>query len=179
MAPTPASAAEERPGAPGERERHQQLRRRVAEPDRQDHHDRQEGGHRGVEVDGGGEDGDEHHEEDQELGSAAAGPGDHELADLGGHARRLEGGAHHEQGGDEGDRGVPEAPQGLGEREEAGGPEGERRGQRHDHHREPVPDEEHHEGRDDQIDQRDIAQRTSPEVDPSRMAPPTSWRSPR
>ena len=156
---------------PGEHQRHEQLRGRAAEPDRHDHDHRQEGGDGTVEVDQGREDGDQQHGEDQEAHPVLTGPGDHELPDPGGDARGLEAGADHEQGSDEDDGGVAEAGQGLPKLEHARRPERQSRRHRHDHDRQAVPDEQHHDRADDREGERHVVQ-----VDGPARSWPARWR---
>ena len=69
----PVSASSE-PACAGEHQRHQQLRRRPAEPDGHDHDHRQEGGDRAVDADQRGEHGDQQHGEDEQARACLAGP---------------------------------------------------------------------------------------------------------
>ena len=71
-------------------------------------------------------------------------------------------GADHEQRGDEDHRRIAEPGERLAEVEHARGPERERRRQRHDDHREAVPDEQDDDRGNDRESERDVTQDYGP-----------------
>lgn len=141
-----------------EHHRHQQLRRMPLQPDSNDHHDREKRGDGAVDADQRRQQRDEEHGEDEEPDAAVlAGAADQELPGPRGDAGHVQPDADHEQGGDEDDGGITEPHQRLTERQDAGGPQGQRNRDRHEDHRQPVPDEED-DGDDD--DQGSVGDRT-------------------
>ena len=143
------------PGAAGEGQRHEHLRRRLADPPGEHDDHGQQGGHRPVEADERREYGAEHEDGTHQPDVALAGLLDQGLAGPRGHAGGVDALADHEQGGDEDDDRVAEAGERLLEGEDACRPQREGGADGHDPDREPVPDEQDdHAQQDEQADRR-------------------------
>ena len=133
----------------GKHQRHQQLRGRTPDADRDHDHHRQQRGDRAVDADQRGEQRNEHHRQDQQPGAALARSGDQKLAGPGGHTGNIEPRADDEQRGDEDDRGIAKAAERLLELKHAGRPQRERRADRDEHDRNTVRDEQDDNAGDD------------------------------
>ncbi len=145
-------------GTRGERERHEQLRRRNPEPDCDDDDHRQQRGHRPDEADERAQEPGKQHEQDKQPRAARPRLCDQELARPGRDARRFEARADHEQRCEEDHDRVAEARHRLGCVEDAREIKGKRRPERHEHDRNAIPDEQRHDRNHDRERHRDIAQ---------------------
>jgi hypothetical protein len=160
-----------RPGVGREHEGHEQLRGRLTEPDRRDHDYREERGDRPVHADQRGDQRDQQHHQDEQPRPALAGLGDQELSRPRGHAGGLEASADYEERGDEDDGRIAEPGQGVAQIEDAREVERERRPERHEHHRDLVPDEQEDDRGDDREGDRDIIHRGTPPSYPVSESP--------
>ena len=129
-------------GAPGERDGHQQLRRRLPDALGEQHDQRQQRRDRAVEGDQRREQCRQQAHRDEHPRVSGPGPLQEPLAGPGGHAGGVDALADHEQGGDEDDHRVAEAGDGLLGGDQPGGPQREG-GEDRDHaDGQPVPHEQ-------------------------------------
>ncbi len=144
----------------GERNRHQEFRRRIAQPDGEHHDHGIERGDRSVRRDQGGQHRDRPHDEDQQPAPAPARVPHHHLPDPGRDARRVERLGDYEQRRDQDDGRVGEPRERLLQRDHIGRPQRQRDPERHDADRQPVPDEHDDGDRQDGQDDRLVAHLT-------------------
>ncbi len=142
-----------------EDQRHQQLRRRVAQADGGDDDHREQRGDGAVDADQRREHAAEQHGERDQAVAAGAGAGDEDLTGPGGDAGLLQRGADHEERGDEHRRGIAEAGEALVERQDARRPQRHRAADADDDDRQAVPDEQADDAGDDAEDDPDLGQR--------------------
>jgi hypothetical protein len=137
-----ARERQQRAGVRPERQRQEELAGRAAQAHRRDHDQRHEGRHRPVDADQRRQPGHQQREQDDQPRAALPHPDHQVLAGPGGDAGRVEALAHHEQRGDEQDRRVAKPGQRGVQRQDVGGPQGQRRPEGHDGHRQAVEDED-------------------------------------
>ena len=116
-------------------------------------------GDRPVDADQRGQQRDDHHDEEEQSRAARARPGDQDLPGPRRHARGVEARADHEQRRDEDDRGIAEAGEGLPAVEDPRRVQRKRRPEGHQDYREPVPEKERDDRRDDREGDPDVTHR--------------------
>ena len=140
-----------RAGVGGEGERHQELRRRLAQADRRHDRDRHQRRDRAAAADEGTQTTGRDHDDDQQpcqpFGSRLR---DEVLSGPGGDARSFERRADNEETGDEKRGAIAETGEGLVERDHARRPQRQRRADRDHDDRQPVPGEQHDRGHGDE-----------------------------
>ena len=168
-----AGEQQQSPCAAGERQRHEQPGRRERPTHRDHDGHRQQRRDGAVEADEGGQPRAEQHGEQQQTAHAVPRLGHQRLPHPGGHPGGIETLADHEQRRDQDDGGVAEPCERVPKVEDAGEVQRQRRADRDELHRQPVPHEGHdHGGQDEQADRGVAHQRALIPATPRRRPRP-------